>query len=270
MSLRSRIGAAFALAAALILAPSVATAAPLHEPHVGTTVECTGQVLWHFVHNQVAKDDATTGTITVEFEDAGVVTLDATKVLSKVRHYDVLTPAGDTLLSASDSIAAGKLVLSHTECTPGTPPPPPDRCVSGDSVTVTWPGIELGYPGIESPAGVFPLSASAAASASLLPGTYTVSLTSTDVEHRADFQTDQDSERWYVELLLGGTSVATSTATDDLPTEVVTATYSGGTVVLPDGADTVVATHVLAGLDYSAAWGSPESVEPTTAVFTCV
>jgi hypothetical protein len=64
--------------------------------------------------------------------------------------------------------------------------------------------------------------------------------------------------------------VATTGTTSDIPTDVLTVTEDVGTVSLPDGADGAVATHLLIGLDYSAFWMSPESVEPTQAVFTCL
>jgi hypothetical protein len=111
-----RIRAVLAVAASLVLIPAAAIAAPLHTAHQGTTVECDGPVLWHFVHNQVTTADA--GTLTATFMDAGDIVVDADTVLPKVQHYYVTTPGGDTLLDASDTIAEGKLVLSHTECLP--------------------------------------------------------------------------------------------------------------------------------------------------------
>ncbi len=263
-----KIRTALALAASLLLVPATAataSAAELHEPHEGTTVECDGQVLWHFVHNQVARTNTTTGQLTATFAGAGVVVVDAYKVLNRVRHYEIITPGGDMLLGASDDIAEGNLVLSHTECIPGEEePPPPDECISGTSVTVTWPDVELGFKNVTG------LVESAATTTSLLPGTYDVTLTSTDVHHAPGFQPEQDEEQWYVVLTLGGSSVGTTGTISDLPTELVTLTEGVGTVTLTDGADGAVATHKLAGLGYTPYWMSPESVEPTQAVFTCV
>lgn len=254
-----KVRAALALAASLVLIPTAATAANLHAPHVGTTVVCDGPVLWHFVHNQVTTDS--TGTITATFAGAGAIVQDADVVLSKVRHYNITTPAGDTLLGASDTIAEGKLVLSHTECLPGEPPDE-ELCEVGSEVAVSW-DVELGRP------DQWMLFETDTSPVSLLPGTYSVELTSTDVNHQANFQTNQNEEQWYVELKLAGSSVAVSGTIADLPTDQTTLTQDVGNIVLPDGADEAVATHHLAGVDV-ALWGSPESVEPTTAVFTCV
>ena len=260
-----RIRTAIAVtAAALLLVPATAAgagAAQLKATHQNTVVACEGPVLWHFVHNQVNATTTTPGELTASFSTAGTVVVGASKVLQHVRHYDVMTDAGDTLLGASDTIAEGKLVLSHYECMPGTPPPD-DECVAGDTVTVTW-AVELGDP---TKWGLYETSSQPV---SLLPGTYSVTLTSTDVNHRANFQTNQDQEQWYVHLMLGGSHVTSSGTIADLPTDVTTLTQSVGTVTLPDGADTAVATHALAGTDPTT-WGSPESVEPTTAVFTCI
>jgi hypothetical protein len=114
-----RIRAVLAVAACLVLFPAAANAAPLHTAHQGTTVECDGPVLWHFIHNQVTTSD--TGTLTATFANDGDIVVDATTVLPKVQHYYVMTSGGDTLLDAWDTIAEGKLVLSHTECQEGPP-----------------------------------------------------------------------------------------------------------------------------------------------------
>lgn len=262
MSVRSRIGTVLALAAGLLLLPTAANAVALHQPHVGTTVECTGQVLWHFVHNQVAKGDSTPGTITATFEDAGAVVVGSNKQNQTVRHYDVYTPAGDTLLSASDNISGGNLVLSHTECTPGTPPPP-DECISGTSVEVTWGDVRLGFWNMTG------LQETASTGVSLLPGTYDVTLVSSDEFHAPGHQPEQDEEQWYVALYAGGMLVTNTGTVSDLPTDLMTITEMVGQISLPDGADTAVVTHKLAGQPYEA-WDSPESIEPTTAIFTCV
>lgn len=251
------------LASLLLLIPAGAAAAvDLHAPHQGTTVQCDGDLLWHFVHNQVDSSDATVGQLTATFSGAGAVVVDAYKVLRSVRHYEVITSGGDTLMSASDNITGGKLVLSHTECMPGTPPPPPpgDECVAGDTVAVSWGGVELGNP------EQWMLFETSSSPVSLLPGTYSVSLTSGDPDHMAGFQMNQTQEQWYVELYSGGMSVATTGTIADLPDASTELTQVVGNITLADGADTAVATHKLAGTTFP----SPESVHPVTAVFTCL
>lgn len=247
------------VASCLLLVPAgSASAVALHSPHQGTSVECDDGVLWHFVHNQVGAGDTTTGELTATFAEAGVVQVSAYKVLRSVRHYEVITSSSDTLVTASDSISGGKLVLSNTDCVPGEPS---QECASGDTTTVTWGDVELGRPDVGS------LVESASTAVALLPGSYSVALTSGDPVHAAGFQTNQDQEQWYVVLELGGAMVGSTGVTGDLPDASTTATYSGGTIDLVDGADTAVATHALIG---QSNWGSPESVVPTTAVFTCL
>ena len=251
------------VASLLLLIPAGAAAAvDLHAPHQGTTVACDGEVLWHFVHNQVSSTDATVGTLTATFSGDGAIVVGAYKVLRSVRHYEVITSGGDTLLNASDNITGGNLVLSHTECMPGTPPPPPpgDECVAGETVAVTWGGVELGNP------NQWMLFETATSPVSLLPGTYSVSLTSSDPDHTAGFQMNQTQEQWYVALYLGGVPVGTTGTIADLPDASTELTQVVGNITLADGADTAVATHKLAGTTFP----TPESVHPVTAVFTCV
>lgn len=83
----------------------------LHEPHIGSACEGTGQ--WHFVHNQIP-EGSPTGTITVMFSISGEVSATADKVLKKVQHYN-LVGAG-AILWAQDDIDGGKLVLSDFTC----------------------------------------------------------------------------------------------------------------------------------------------------------
>lgn len=258
-----RVLAAFMFA--LLLVPTgaaVAGAADLHRPHVGTSVTCDGAVLWHFVHNQVPRDSMTAGDLTATFQGAGAVTVTSNKVLSSVRHYDVVTPTSDTLLGASDTIAAGKLVLSHTECVPGVPTT--DECATGDVVTITWGDAELGHQWMVPDELVF----TASTSATLLPGTYDVALTSTDTYHAAGIQPEQTSEQWFVVLTSGGTEIARTGTIGDLPTELTTITAGVGQVTLSTSTDTAIAHHAL--WDAGIPWTNPESVEPTSAVFTCV
>ena len=152
---------------------------------------------------------------------------------------------------------------AHTGCatTPPPPPAPPVRCVKGDKVTVGWAGVELGNPRYR------PLVERAKTAAALLPGQYSVTLTSSDHLHRPHFQTTQTREQWYVALTLNGSRVATTRAIADLRDASRTMTQKVGTVTLEQGADTAAATHLLAWTQ----WGpSAQSIEPTQAVFTCV
>lgn len=259
MKTRSLVILLFTALGMLLMPVATASAAQLHAPHVGTSVTCDGPVLWHFVHNQVNTSTTTPGTITATF-NTGTETEAASKRLRNVRHYDVVTPSGATLVSASDDIAEGKLVLSHTECLGGDEE---DVCIPGTTTTVRWPGVELGQPTVSG------LVESASTSVSLLPGEYQVTLTSTDVMHEAGFQTNQTKEQWFVRLLSGGTEVAATGVIADLPDASTTLTQSVGTVTLTTAVDTAVATHLLAGQD-PATWGAPHSVEPTTAAFLCV
>ncbi len=257
-----RVLAAFMLA--LLLVPTgaaVAGAADLHRPHVGSTAACDGGVLWHFVHNQVPRGTAAAGEITATFEDAGPMTVTANKVLSSVRHYDVVTPSADTLLGASDTIAAGKLVLSHTECVPGEPPV--DECARGDVFTLTWGDVRLGHHWMGAE-----LQFSADAPTALPAGTYDVVLTSSDPSHSPGAQAEQTTEQWFVILSAGGTEVARTGTISDLPTDLTTLTESVGQVTLASAVDTATANHALWGSPVP--WTNPESVEPTSAVFTCV
>jgi hypothetical protein len=104
----SVIGLTMALVGFLVLP---AAGQDLHAPHVGSA--CAGEGQWHFVHNQVPAGSPT-GVIEVVFSGSGTVTATADKVLSKVQHYN-LSGAG-AILSASDNIDGGKLVLSDYTC----------------------------------------------------------------------------------------------------------------------------------------------------------
>lgn len=150
---------------------------------------------------------------------------------------------------------------AHTGCGSTPPPPPPQGCVAGDTVTVTWGGVVLGDPSVSG------LVETATTGVSLLPGTYTVQLTSRDANHAPGHQTNQQNEQWFVVLTLAGDVVATTDTISDLPDASTTLTEPVGEITLTEGADVAVATHLHAD---SATWPSPESVEPTSAVFTCV
>ena len=77
-----------------------------------------GQVLWHFIHTGTGGSDLP-ATLTAEFQDAGIVTVDGYVNGNSVVMYTIIT-GEDSLLSASDSIQNdGLLNLSHI-CSGGT------------------------------------------------------------------------------------------------------------------------------------------------------
>lgn len=128
-----RLVAAIVVAGAMFAGPA-ALAAPLHEPHVGTVSECEagGQVVWHFVHNQLEGVDE--GQIEAWFENAGwTLTYNGSPFEANVLHYWVFTPGNDTLLGAFDNVDHGNLVLSHIECRP------PATTTTTTSTTTTVP-----------------------------------------------------------------------------------------------------------------------------------
>lgn len=82
----------------------------------------TGELVWHFIHNGT---DATSGTLTATFENAGeTTTANGEPFESNNLHYWVTTDNPDTLLSASDDASGGLLVLSHI-CAGPEPTPSP-------------------------------------------------------------------------------------------------------------------------------------------------
>lgn len=137
-SIRTLLGlmAALGLLAAMAMPAAAASQIQLHEPHKGTdsstaasfeASDCGGfttGVVWHFILNQYDGDD--TGTIFATFEDAGVLSDDATKVVG-AQHFYLNTPTDDILVDAYVEVdgEAGNanLVLSHICHTP-TPPTP--------------------------------------------------------------------------------------------------------------------------------------------------
>lgn len=74
-----------------------------------------GQVLWHFV---LVQTSATTGTLTVTFQNAGTFSVPSTKKTGGTLHFDVIT-GEDTLLGASTDVVGKLLLLSHI-CSGGT------------------------------------------------------------------------------------------------------------------------------------------------------
>jgi hypothetical protein len=101
--------------AVVLIAPSTALAEPQDNPEFPTTT-CGGE--WHWIHNQLP-EGVVSGTLTVEFEELGVVQVDST-YNGSVLHYTLQLEEGDTLISASDDVEGGKLVLSHWPDCEGT------------------------------------------------------------------------------------------------------------------------------------------------------
>jgi hypothetical protein len=108
--------------AIVLVASSVAgNAIPQTNPSF-PTVACGGE--WHWVHNQLPAG-TTGGTLTATFENAGTVQI--TGVLNPAGttlHYRVTLAEGDTLISASDDVSGGRLLLSNFPTCETTSPPP--------------------------------------------------------------------------------------------------------------------------------------------------
>lgn len=107
--------------------------------------------------------------------------------------------------------------------------------------------------------------ASPAQSVTLVPGTYRVTLTSTDPSH-PDSPNDQLTEQWYAELRGPGGVVANSGVIGDLPTASNTMTQGVGTVTVPAG---TTVTGVRAVHAFPTA-GNHQSIFATRACFTPV
>ena len=91
-----------------------------------------GQVLWHFIQNQVGDEDAS-GTLTATFTDAGKVEVESYKKSGPVLHWQIIT-GHDTLLDASTDVDSdGNFNLSHICVGPEgnqTPSAPPSETPS--------------------------------------------------------------------------------------------------------------------------------------------
>lgn len=92
-----------------------ASAADLHDAHVGTDLKCPNDdiAVWHFVNNQTERSSS--GVLMAMFSDGSMV-VDNTpdKVNRNVQHWFIRGPEGE-LKSASTNLP-GKLVLSDFEC----------------------------------------------------------------------------------------------------------------------------------------------------------
>jgi hypothetical protein len=100
----------FGLLLAALAIPATAVAANLHDAHKNSKCDVSGAIGWHFVNNQT--DGATGGTLTAEFSTGTIVDNTPDKILNKVLHWTVYTPAGAVLIDANTGSVPGKLVLS--------------------------------------------------------------------------------------------------------------------------------------------------------------
>jgi hypothetical protein len=121
------VAAMAAITLSLALTMRVAFANDLHQtPPIswdaakqGSAEDCKGadlqpgEVLWHFVQNQVA-DGTDSGKMTAEFDIAGIkADVDSYKKSGGVLHWSIIT-GHDTLLSASTNVSSpGEFNLSH-------------------------------------------------------------------------------------------------------------------------------------------------------------
>ena len=104
-----------ATAAMVALAMAVpAGATDLHSAHVGTSCEHGG--VFHFVENGT---DGATSTLTVVFSNGDVYSDTPDKSNNGTNHWFVSSGAGATVVSASTTIDANKLVISDFECRDG-------------------------------------------------------------------------------------------------------------------------------------------------------
>ena len=116
--------AAVAAVAVILGIAGTANAIPQSNPSF-PTVTCGGT--WHWVHNQLPAGTSG-GTLTATFQDAGTLTAvgvpkgGGNTGTPATIHYDIALAAGDTLVSASDDISGGRLLLSTIPTCESTPP----------------------------------------------------------------------------------------------------------------------------------------------------
>jgi hypothetical protein len=153
--------------AVVLIAPSTARAEPQGNPVFPTTT-CGGE--WHWVHNQL--DQGTdSGTLTVEFEELGVVTIEST-FNGSVLHYTLQLESGDTLISASDDVEGGKLLLSHwPDCGGTTTTTEAETTTTEGESTTTTEGDTTTTSGVSSSSvALIPASVGAGGKCSEAPG----------------------------------------------------------------------------------------------------
>ena len=193
-ALRTLLGllAALGLVAAMAMPVAASSQVLLHEPHKGTDSsdaasfeadDCgdfTTGVVWHFILNQYDGDD--TATIFATFEDAGLISVDASKVVG-AQHFYVNTPTDDVLEDAYAEVDGdagdANLVLSHIchtgneasptptptptptpEVTPTPTPTPEESELAGTPTPTATPNEgELGGNPTPTPAGTLPNTA---------------------------------------------------------------------------------------------------------------
>ena len=120
--------AAIALSLAYLIRPALGVEpfqVPLHEAHQGADSsdfqedeDCgslTSGVVWHFVLNQYGGGD--TAHLVADFQGAGTVEADASKINGGTQHFYLSTPTDDILNDAYAEVASdpgdANLVLSH-------------------------------------------------------------------------------------------------------------------------------------------------------------
>jgi len=229
----------------------------LHVAHVGEGCPDGVTGTFHFVHNQVDRHDTTRGTISVVFTGSSV-THDADKVLRRVRHYTV--QGVGSIVSASDDIAEGKLVLSDFSCNE-TPPPTPSSCDAAAPGDILVPiNARLGDHDMYGS-----LLFSASVSVNIAAGSYDLWLGSSDWAHPQYDKHGNDvqfREQWKAVFGNGGV-VGTSGYTPDLPNDEKFHLYSMGTITLSGQATTLEAVHWIVA---NGPTGTPESIEAACAI----
>lgn len=143
-----RIAALAAALGLMLMLAAPALAQTVHQANVnsddagfqGSASECRsanlqpGQVLWHFIHNQVDPATDLPSTLTASFSLSGTVTWQGTQQGSNIA-YNVITNMGaETFISGSDTVGTdaapkGNLNLSHI-CNGGPPPDVPEAPAS--------------------------------------------------------------------------------------------------------------------------------------------
>ncbi len=175
-------------------------------------------------NNAVIAAGATTTTFTVATVD------DALDEPTETLLVNIATAPGGCAIT--DNQGTGT-ILDNDD-----PPPPREVCVALDQVKLQ------AY--LQTSTPVQPIN--------LGPGTYNVTLTSSDPTHPDSGDFEQHTEQWFVELVdANGTVIATSGTIGDLPAIEFTMTESVGTITIPDGinASGIRAVHAFPTAAYS-------------------